>query len=304
MHIGPMETPDWNDLRIFLAVARFRTISATGERLGIEHTTVSRRIDRLEATLGVVLFDRRRSGYSLTEAGRSLIPHAEKMESALNEAIDESAGAGARVNGTVRVGTPEAFGICVLAPNLARLQGEHPGLHVQLMAQPQFPSLVTREVEILVTLEPPTVGRYKITRLGYVDYFLYSSRAYRDAHPDIHDLSDLVHHSFVDYVHDGSVSARYRILEELIPQPDRCFTTTSVLAQRAAAAAGMGLVLLTPYVAEQSDDLVCIFPDRALMTRDLWIAAPEDLLRIRRIRVVWDHIRRLVEQRPEHFRRN
>lgn len=299
-----METPDWNDLRIFLAVARFGTISATGERLGIEHTTVSRRIDRLEATLGVVLFDRRRSGYSLTEAGRSLIPHAEKMESALNEAIDESAGEDARVNGTVRVGTPEAFGICVLAPNLRPLQEEHPGLHVQLMAQPQFPSLVTREVEILVTLEPPTVGRYKMARLGHVDYFLYCSRAYRDAHPGVHDLSDLARHSFVDYVHDGSVSSRYRILEELIPHPDRCFTTTSVLAQRAAAAAGMGLVLLTPYVADQDDDLVCLFPDRALMTRELWIVAPEDLLRIRRVRVVWDYMRRLVEQRPEHFRRN
>lgn len=72
--------PEWNDLKVFLAVARLGTISDAGEKLGIEHSTVSRRIDRLEATLRVVLFDRRRSGYSLTDAGHALIPHAERWK--------------------------------------------------------------------------------------------------------------------------------------------------------------------------------------------------------------------------------
>jgi DNA-binding transcriptional LysR family regulator len=76
-----------------------------------------------------------------------------------------------------------------------------------------------------------------------------------------------------------------------------------VLAQRTAAAAGLGLILLTPYVARQGNDLVCVFPDQPLMTRGLWIAAPEDLLKIRRYRFVWDHIRQLIEQHPDLFRR-
>lgn len=80
-----------------------------GEKLGIEHSTVSRRIDRLEATLRVVLFDRRRSGYSLTDAGHALIPHAEKMESALLAAVEESLEAADFIKGNVRVGTPEAL---------------------------------------------------------------------------------------------------------------------------------------------------------------------------------------------------
>ncbi|MBS0509065.1 MAG: LysR family transcriptional regulator [Proteobacteria bacterium] len=296
------ELPEWNDLRVFLTVARLGTISLAGERLGIEHSTVSRRIDRLEAKLGTVLFDRRRSGYSLTDAGSALIPHAEKMENALLEAVEQSLGQAGFIEGSVRVGTPEAFGINVLAPSLSRLRQQHPGLHVELMAQPQFPSLVTREVEILVTLEPPEMGRYKVARLAQVDYFLYCSPGYRDSHAPIRQLGDIEQHEFVDYIHDGSVSDRYRILEELTPQPRRSFTATSVLAQRTAAAAGMGLVLLTPYVARQGDDLVCIFPDRPLMTRSLWIAAPEDLLKIKRHRCVWDHIRQLVGQRPDFFR--
>jgi DNA-binding transcriptional LysR family regulator len=305
MHNASMkQIPEWNDLRVFLTVARLGTISLAGERLGIEHSTVSRRIDRLESKLGVVLFDRRRSGYTLTDAGCKLIPHAEKMESALLEAIEASVGQAEFVEGTVRVGTPEAFGIHVLAPSLAALRQAHPRLQVELMAQPQFPSLVSREVEILVTLEPPEMGRYKVSRLGQVDYYLYCSPGYRDAHPAIQQLGDVVHHEFVDYIHDGSVSDRYRILEELTPHPRHSFTSTSVLAQRAAAAAGMGLVLLTPYVAEQGGDLVCLFPEQPLMTRSLWIATPEDLLKIKRYRVVWDHIRQLVEQQPEKFRRS
>lgn len=293
--------PDWNDLRVFLAVARLGTISLAGEKLQIEHSTVSRRIDRLEARLGATLFDRRRSGYTPTDAGRALIPHAEKMESALLAAIGQSHGASELIEGTVRVGTPEAFGIHVLAPSLTEVHAMYPSLRVELMAQPQFPSLVTREVEILVTLEPPGMGRYKIARLAQINYFLYCSRGYLQTHRPIEQLSDVADHEFVDYIHDGSVSPLYRILEEIVPDPRRSFTTTSVLAQRSAAVAGMGLIILTPYVAQGEPELVSIFPGRPLISRDLWIAAPEDLLKIRRYRYVWDHIRDTVRSKPQFF---
>ncbi len=301
MH-NPAMDPDWGDVKIFLTVARIGTISGAGERLGIEHSTVSRRLDRLERNLGVVLFDRRRTGYALTEQGHALIDHAERMEATLHEAMQDSAGAASRVGGSVRVGTPEAFGICVLAPAMTRMRQDYPALDVQLMAQPQFPSLASREVEILVTLEPPDTGRYKIARIAEVDYYLYCSRDFLDRLPGIRNLDDIAALGFIDYLHDGSVSERFRILEELLPEPQRVFTSNSVLAQRAAAAAGMGMVLLTPYVAEQQDDLVCVLPGQVLMTRGLWIAAPEDLMRLRRIRIVWNFIREIVQQNPRHFR--
>lgn len=296
-------SPEWTDVRYFLEVARTGKISSAGERLGVEHTTVSRRIDRLEESLGTVLFDRRRSGYSLTDAGRALIPHAENMESALLGAVEESMSQAGEIFGTVRVGTPEAFGIFVLAPSFMELSTQQPGLHVELMAQPQFPSLVTREVEILVTLEPPQAGRYKVARLAEIDYHLYGSRKYLDANGPIKALSDLADHAFVDYIHDGSVSERYRVLEEIAPRPNRRFTSTSVLAQREAAVQGMGLILLTSYVAKGQPEPISLFPDRPLITRTLWLAAPEDLFRAKRIRFVWDFIRNVVSDHPELFRR-
>lgn len=294
--------PDWTDVHYFLEVARAGTISAAGARLGVEHSTVSRKIDRLEENLGAVLFDRRRNGYSLTDAGHALIPYAESMEAALLGAVDENTSKSGQVHGTVRVGTPEAFGILVLAPRLIELSAQQPGIAVELMAQPQFPNLVTREVEILVTLEPPQVGRYKVARLAEIDYFLYGSRKYLDTHAPVKSISDLGNHTFVDYIHDGSVSERYRVLEEAFTHPNRRFTTTSVLAQREAAACGLGLVLLTPYVAMSEPSLMCLFPDRPLIKRTIWLAAPEDLFRIKRIRIVWDFIRRIVSDRPEFFR--
>ncbi|GAA4417976.1 LysR family transcriptional regulator [Advenella faeciporci] len=289
-------------MKIFLAVARLGTISSAGEKLGIEHSTVSRRIDRLEALLNVVLFDRRRSGYTLTNAGHSLVPHAEQMESALIAAVEECIGED-DIKGVVRVGTPEAFGIHVLAPSLMEIREKYPRLQIELIAQPQFPSLVSREVEILVTLDPPKMGRYKMSRLAQINYFLYASPGYLESHPPIDKLSDLTHHEFVDYIHDGSVTERYRILEELIPEPRRSFCTNSVIAQRAAAETGLGIILLTPYVAQASDKLVCILPHQPLVTRSLWVAAPEDLLKIKRHRYVWNHIRNLINQHTTLFNR-
>jgi len=290
---------EWDDLRFFLELTRCGTILATGEKMGVKHSTVSRRIDKLEESLGVVLFDRRRSGYTLTEAGTRLTPYAEQMESAHLGAIDECSGQLGSVSGIVRVGTPEAFGIRILAPSLHKLYSESPGLHVELMAQPQFPSLVTREVEILVTLEPPKVGRYKFARLAEVNYYLYGAPSYLASRPSITGVNDLAQHDFVDYIHDGSVSERYRFLAEVIPEPRRSFTTTSVLAQRAAAAAGMGLVILAPYVAQEGSELINVFPSESLITRTLWIATPEDLFRIKRIRRVWDFIREVAEAHPD-----
>jgi DNA-binding transcriptional LysR family regulator len=297
-----MKEPEWNDLKYFLELARSGKVSSTGTKLGVEHSTVSRRIDKLEADLKTILFDRRRNGYLLTDAGRALVPHAEKMEVAVLGAIEESIGHSGKIVGTVRVGTPEAFGIRILSPRLAGLYAEHPDLNVELIAQPQFPSLVSREVEILVTMERPTVGRYIASRLGEVSYFLFGSPSYLASHPPINAIEDLGDHSFIDYVHDGHVSEQYRFLYELVvPPPKRVFSSTSVLAQRAAAASGLGLVLLAKFVAGESDDLVSIFPDKPLITRTLWIAAPEDLFRIRRIRQVWDHIRDVVGSHPNFF---
>ena len=297
--------PDWNDLRYFLEVARAGKLAVAAEKLEVENSTVSRRIDRLEAHLGSVLFDRHRNGYSITEAGLALMPHAEAMENAVFGALEQSFGERSKeVAGRLRVGSSEGFGVCVLAPRLAQLRKEHPLLQVELMAQPQFPSLVTREVEVLVTLDRPEVGRYVVTKLVDINYYFYASRRYLDLHPPIRSLVDLEGHQFVDYVHEPSMSQRLRYLEEVVPNANRSFTSTSILAQRDAAAAGLGIVLLTPYCVIDRPELAQVLAGQSQVTRTFWLAAPEDLYRIKRVRVIFDFLRSLVEKEPALFTLN
>ncbi|MCX7143619.1 MAG: LysR family transcriptional regulator [Proteobacteria bacterium] len=293
--------PEWGDLRYFLELARTGTLSAAAQRMGVEHTTVARRLTRLEEQLGTALFDRRRDGYSLTEAGQALVPHAEAMESALLDAIAETGAKVSEAAGTVRIGTTEGFAICVLAPRLAKLYAKHPNLQIELMALPRFPSLASREVEILVTLNPPRSGHYIVARFLDLNYHLYASPAYLASHKPITELKDLAGHDFVDYVQDYLMSEDLRYLNELTPQPLRRFTSTSILAQREAIAAGLGLALMAPYVVMGRNDVVRVFHGKAPVTRTLWITTPSSLFRLRRIRVVWNYLREIAEMEPGLF---
>jgi DNA-binding transcriptional LysR family regulator len=294
--------PAWTDVHYFLEVARSGKLSLAAGRLNVEHSTVSRRIDRLEKQLGVILFDRHRNGYDLTDAGRALVSHAESMEEALLSAMDDTTSQGDGISGIVRVGTLEGFGIHVLSPRLMNLASQYPQLSVELMVQTQLSSLITREIEILVTVDPPKMGRYKVMRLTDMNYYLYASPGYLESHTPIQTSQDLMGHSFIDYVHSSSVSEQFRYLEEVTASPKRAFSCTSILAQREAAVAGMGLVLLTPYSAvAEGGKLINIFPGQPQVIRSLWITAPEDLLRTRRVRRVWDYIVDIVQAAPHLF---
>jgi DNA-binding transcriptional LysR family regulator len=293
--------PEWSDLRYFLEVARTGKLTVAANRIGVEHTTVARRLSRLEELLGTSLFDHRRGGYTLTETGQALMPHAEAMESALLGAIAETGAKLGGAIGSIRIGTPEAFGICVLAPRLATLYAEHPELRIELMALPRFPSLEAREVDILLTLDPPRSGRYVVARFSELNYSLYGSRSYLAKRKPIKESKDLAGHDFVDYVQDQLLSDDLRYLDELTTKPRRRLTSTSMLAQREAIASGMGLAMMTPYAVEGRKDLVKILAGKAQVTRSLWLATPSDLFRLRRIRVAWDFLRGIAEKEPGLF---
>lgn len=292
---------DWTDFHHFLEVARTGTVSAASERLGVDHTTVARRMSRLEAALGVTLFDRRRAGYALTDTGQALLTHAEAMESAVAAAGESVGGARGSAAGTVRLGTPEAFGVRILTPRLGTLIDQHPDLSVELLLLHRFASLASREADLIVTLEPPTSGRYVVTRLTPFRYLLYGSPAYLARHRPIGSPADLASHAFIDYVQDQLMSDELRYLDRLMETPRRVFSSTSMLAQAQAAEAGLGLAMMAPYVVGPHSPLVQVLPGAVAVDSVLWLAAPADLFRLRRVRVVWDFLRSLVDESPAPF---
>ncbi len=290
----------WDDLRYFLELARHKRLSHAGQKLGVDHTTVARRIEQLESALRCRLFESTAAGYVLTEPGQRLFAHAEGIENAVALLHDEATGQGVRVSGVVRVGTPEGFGTAFLAPRLGPLLDEHPELEVELLTLPRFPSLATREADILVTLDPPQQGRYIATRLADFSYGLFATRDYLSRHGPITKAEDLRGHRFTGYMDDQLLSPQLRYLDELSPRPSVPIATSGMLAQVAAVRAGLCVGVLTSYLA-RDPELVQLLPDVAVWNRTFWLATHADWYRLRRVRAVWDYLRRVVDAEAELF---
>jgi DNA-binding transcriptional LysR family regulator len=286
---------EWGDLQYFLEVARCGTLTAAAKRLGVEHSTVARRIDRLESRYRMPLFDRRRDGYVLTEGGLALLPRAEAMESAALAAQEEATGSRAGASGLVKLGTPEVFGTRFITPRIGTLLAEHPDLSVDLLLLPRFPNLANREADLVVTLTPPEAGRYVVSRLVDIHYHLYGAPAYLAAHPPIATRADLGGHRFVDYAQDHLLADDLKFLEEFLGAPRRVLCASGMLAQVEAVQAGIGLGMLTTYAVAAGSPLVRVLPEQIVGKRTLWLVAPADLLKLQRVRVVWDFLRDIVK---------
>jgi DNA-binding transcriptional LysR family regulator len=293
--------PEWTDMRFFLELARAGTLSGASRKLEVEHTTVARRIDRLEHQLRATLFDRSREGYELTEIGRALLPHADAMEGAALAAAEQLDGAEGGPRGLVRLGVPEVFGVRIAAPLLAGLLGAHPELSVDLLALPRFANLANREADLGVMLDPPTTGRYVVARLASFRFYLYAAPAYLARHPPITAVADLERHDFVDYVQDRLASRELSYLGELGFTPRRRLCCSGMTAQLEAAALGVGLTMAPPYAVPPDGRLARVLPEFHA-ARAFWLAAPADLYRLRRVRVVWDLLRGAADSHPELWR--
>ena len=285
---------NWDDLRFFLELARLKRLNHVGRKLDVDHTTVARRIEQLEAALGCRLFESTADGYVLTEAGQRLFAHAETIENNVGLLREEALGQGVRVSGTVRIGTPEGFGTLVLTPRLARLVDEHPDLDVELLMLPRFPSLAAREADIIVTLDPPEHGRYISARLTDFTYGLFASKAYLKCHGPIRTTAQLSQHNLVGYIDELLLSPQLHYLDEILHQYRLRIASSGMLAQLAAVRAGLGVGVLAHYLVPGTG-LVPLLPQEAVWKRTFWLVTHVDWYRLRRVRAVWDFMRKMVE---------
>ena len=164
----------WDDLRVFLAVARDGRLQAAGRRLGFDPTTAGRRIAALEEALGARLFDRSPEGYAITEAGRSLMAHAQAMESLAGAVVEEVGGHSDRLSGTVRIGAPDGVSNYLLIDACDALSRDNPELQVQVVALPRLFSLSKREADLAVTVSPPSAGRLTVRKIADYRLRLYA----------------------------------------------------------------------------------------------------------------------------------
>lgn len=291
-----------DELRLFLAVMREGNMLAAARRVGVDHSTVARRLTNMEATLGARLFDRSPRGVTPTPAAFALVSHAERIESELLAAMSSVAGRDREVEGMVRLATPEAIASHLIAPNVAALRARHPRLTLELASESKVASLSRREAEIAVMLKPPPRGRFVTRKLADYRLGLYASKAYLEREGAPATRADLSRHVFVSYIEELAGFAEMIALDQLLPGASIVFRASSSAAQHAAVAAGMGLGVLHRFAAAEDERLVQLFPESTPESmpgsmpgsmevwRSYWLVMHADLQRLPRVRAAADFL--------------
>lgn len=285
---------DWTALQSFLAVVRTGRLTAAARQLGVDHSTLSRRMAALEKSLQARLFDRHMTGYTLTPEGERLLTSAQAMESIALTTVTDIAGTSLQLAGTVRVGAPDGFGTAFLAARLGRLGELHPGLVVQLVTVPRVFSLSRREADIAIGLARPQEGRLHARKLTDFTLGLYAARDYLEAHGPVRDRSELKRHRFVGYVEDMTRAPELDYLPLLGEGITPCLTSSSLTAQMNAAVAGCGLCVLPCFMADAEPRLERVLAGSVALTRSFWLSIHADMRDLARIRVIADFIGREV----------
>jgi DNA-binding transcriptional LysR family regulator len=283
---------NWDDVRIFLAVARHGQILGAARSLGLNHATVARRLTALETALGSTLFTRKTNGSDLSGAGERFLSHAEAMESAML-AASQTAGADSAIEGIVRVGAPDGFGVAFLAPRIGQLTERHQGLRIELVPVPRAFSLSRREADIAVTLERPREGRLVARKLTDYRLGLYAAKSYLTRHGTPQTLADLASHHLVGYVDDLLFSASLDYTSAFLPDWRSTLSVSTAMGQTEAVRAGAGIGILHGFMAQADPNLVPILPQHSL-TRAYWTVVHEDLRTLRRVGIVAEFLAEIV----------
>ncbi|MFK0385293.1 LysR family transcriptional regulator [Agrobacterium sp. NPDC090273] len=284
---------NWDDVRIFLAVARTGQILAASKRLGLNHATLSRRLTSLEEALKTRLFIRRTNGCELTEEGQRFLGSAERMETEMLNAQASLGRVDTAVAGTVRIGAPDGLGVSFLAPRLGRLTARYPDLKIQLVPVPRSFSLSQREADIAITIERPDQGRLVQSKLTDYSLGLYASKVYLEEYGTPQDVEALKQHRRIGYVEDLIFSPSLNYTGEIMRDWDATFEISSAIGQTEAVRSGAGIGILHNYIAGQYPELIRILPEIGI-SRAYWTAYHESARQLVRVRTVVDFLQELV----------
>lgn len=281
---------EWSSLQSFLAVARAGRLTLAALQLGINHSTLSRRIVALEAALQARLFDRAATGYALTAQGERLLEHAQEMESTAFAIVSEIAGASRRIAGSVRVGAPDGFGTFFLADILGRLSADHPQLAIQLVTLPRVFNLTRREADIAISLARPDHGRLHARKLTDYELGLYGSQAYLSCNLAPQHGRDLGRHRLIGYIDELIYARELDYLPLIADDLHPGLTSSNLATQLAATRAGHGLCVLPCFMAQDDPLLRRVLTDHVAVIRSFWLIVHADLRKLARVSVTADFI--------------
>lgn len=291
---------DWDDGRIFLVVAREGQMLSAARKLGVNQTTLSRKISNLEADLQATLLVRGPGGCVLTEAGHALMAKLERAETAMLEGEALFQAGVERLSGSVRVGAPDGFGVSFLAPRLTGLLNEHPDLKVELVPVPRSFSLSQREADIAIMVGRPKTGRLVTKKLTDYSLGLFAAAPYLEEYGQPGCLEDLKNHRLVGYVEDLLYSKSLDYVSEIFQGAEPQLGISSAVGQFEAVRGGAGIGVLHDYLAMDDPALTPVLPDTSIK-RSYWVAYHESQREIRRVQAVVDYIDATVRRLRGRF---
>lgn len=272
---------DWDDLRIFLAVARAGSLSGAARALGVTHSTVFRRIGAFEARLGARLFERLSGGYALTPAGEEMHHSVLRIEEEIAALALKVTGQDQRPSGTIRITTTDLLAVGVLPHHIAAFRTEWPGIEIEVVVADTVLDLSRREADVALRIGNPghetLVGR----RVGRLAFAVYAAPGHAEQESD-----DPAHGDWIGY---GSAHGPLsRSLARWWPQMRQVYRTNSIIAAHAAARAGIGFAALPCVLADCDAELVraSSLPEDFML--DLWLLTHEDLRHTARVRILLD----------------
>ena len=273
---------DWDDMRIFLSVARLESLSGAARELRLDPATVGRRIARLERGMNAVLFLKSPQGYVATDVGERLIRHAEAAERAVAGVAEEVSGGREGLRGTIRLGAPDGCATYLLPAVTKRLVAANPGLDIQIVALPRVFNLSKREADMAIGVSRPTAGRLRIQKITDYKLLLAAAKGYLKSNSQILEPRDLRRHSIVGYIPDMIFDTELDYLAELGVSHVN-FASNSVPVQIAWLRASAGVGVVHDFALVDAPDLEVVLKERFALTRTFWLIRHADDARVIRL---------------------
>jgi len=285
---------DWDHLRIFLAVARAGRVAAAARRLGVEHTTVSRRLAALEAQLGAPLFRRTTAGYQLTVEGENILATAESMERgalSIGARVRESAG---RLAGRVRLGIPPEFASDWLVPHLPAFRERYPEIALQILVGTRTLDLSRGEADLALRSPRPNQVGLVTARIARTTIRLYASKSFakrpRLRVEDAEAARDL---PLLVYTASLHLLQRATWFKPVLAAGNVVLETNGTQVLLAAARAGLGVAVLPAFVARAYDDLVEV--SSPVAENDVWLVTHPEHRRDPKVRATADFLKEIAK---------
>lgn len=267
----------WDDVRYFLELSRQQTLTAAARVLGVEHSTVARRVTALEAQLGLRLFERLPKRWNLTAEGEQLLGPAQRIEDEALAFSRASLGMGS-LHGTVRISAPPAFASHFIVPQLAALHARWAGIQLEMVGEAREADLLRREADLALRLSRPEAPSLAARPLAEIGYGLYATSRWLTAPP--------AEWQFVAYEGGLRETPQNQWLEQLAGARPVVFRSNDVAALHQACRAGLGLAALPHFLARGDGQLVAIPEFTCPVRRPLWLAIHPDVRRSPRVKAI------------------